>query len=105
MNRFKTISAVSIGAILTVLVILGLTIGGEFSAPLKGWLKATFTHHWLGKSAISILSFIIFSFIARMFIKDNNEARAEKLLMALFKVSILATLTISVLFFYLFSIH
>ncbi|OGZ04207.1 MAG: hypothetical protein A2648_01335 [Candidatus Lloydbacteria bacterium RIFCSPHIGHO2_01_FULL_41_20] len=105
MNRFKTISSISIGAIVAVFVVSVLVIGGEFYAPLKDWLKATFTHHWLGKSAISVMSFILFSLIARIFLKNESEDMAEKLLMALFKIAILGTLVLSVLFFYLFSIH
>lgn len=45
-------------AIITILSITIIVIGGELYAPLKDWLKHTFTHHWLGKS---ILSFAIFA--------------------------------------------
>lgn len=35
-----------------------LIITAEKYAPLKDWLKATFSHHWLGKGALAILFFM-----------------------------------------------
>lgn len=62
MNNEKMMSkarAVAEGAIAVAILLAVLTIGGELYAPLKDTLKAVFTHHWLGKCALSIALFVL----------------------------------------------
>ena len=49
--------AAALGSIAASIVVAVLTIGGEEWAPLKNALKSAFTHHWLGKSVISVAVF------------------------------------------------
>lgn len=51
-----------------------ITIGAESWSPLKDLLKTTFTHHWLGKSALAI-----FVFIAVFFIRSRVPANTQSL--------------------------
>ena len=52
-------SSVILSAILTIVVIVLLTVCGELDAGFKGWLTQTFSHHWIGKSIISVLVFLV----------------------------------------------
>lgn len=54
----KFLQAAAIGSVVASLFVAVVTIVGEEFPPLKNWLKNTFTHHWLGKSALSIAIFI-----------------------------------------------
>jgi len=53
----RFLQAAAIGSIVASILIAILTIVGEEWAPLKDWLKNTFTHHWLGKGALAIVAF------------------------------------------------
>lgn len=55
----RSISAVSVGVSAVAIIVAFLTIGGEEFAPLKDTLKLLFTHHWLGKSALSFVAFFL----------------------------------------------
>lgn len=46
----------------TILFITLLTIAAELNAPLKGWLAATFTHHWVGKGILAMALFALLCF-------------------------------------------
>ena len=59
-DKQSILSAIIVSAILTISVIVFLTIFGELNPVFKAWLTKTFSHHWIGKSAISILVFLIF---------------------------------------------
>lgn len=54
LQRARASAEAVVGVAVTVAV---LTIGAELWSPLKDLLKAVFTHHWVGKSVLSILVF------------------------------------------------
>ena len=58
-DKQSILSAIIISAILTIVVIVLLTVCGELDAGFKGWLTQTFSHHWIGKSIISTLVFLV----------------------------------------------
>ncbi len=51
-----------------------ITILGEVQAPVKDWLKRSFTHHWLGKTWLSIIIFVVL-FLSFMRLPMQDEAR------------------------------
>ena len=53
------IRALILSAILTIAVIVFLTIFGELNAEFKAWLTKAFFHHWIAKSIISVLGFLV----------------------------------------------
>jgi len=50
-------------ALLTAVFLAGLIPYAEETPLFKNWLKATFTHHWLGKGALALLVFFFLSII------------------------------------------
>ena len=59
--RSTAVAAVAVSIFLAVLI-----IGAEKVPALKDWLKATFTHHWLGKGALALILFVVIAFLFRM---------------------------------------
>src|SRR3989344_28868 len=58
-DKQSILSAIILSAILTIVVIALLTVCGELDTGFKGWLTQTFFHHWIAKSIISILFFLV----------------------------------------------
>ena len=79
------------GAIVSIIFTAAITIGGELYLPLKDWLKNVFSHHWLGKSVLSIAVFIVSGAVGYPFLKNTDSERLANRLWLLFWVTILAT--------------
>ncbi len=90
----NTIIASCIGAIAAIILTVAITIGGELYAPLKDWLKTTFTHHWLGKSVISVAVFAVILFITKFLPVPESEERIARLISILALVAILGTFSL-----------
>jgi len=58
-NKKSVLSSIILSVILTIVVIVLLTVCGELDAGFKSWLTQTFSHHWIGKSIISVLFFLV----------------------------------------------
>lgn len=91
--------SISLGAIVAIVTVTVITIVGELYAPFKDWLKSVFTHHWLGKSALAVMVFVLVSFISYPLVSDE-EKPTERFLRTLFYVALFSTLVL-VIFFYL----
>lgn len=72
----RLIIATAYGTIAVSVLVALLTIIGEEWAPLKNWLKATFSHHWLGKSYLSCALFIVTTIVTYPFTKNTGVSRA-----------------------------
>lgn len=59
------ITAVSLATIITSLALLSLTIAAELQPALKDWLQTFFYHHWIGKSLIASVVFVLVTLAAR----------------------------------------
>ena len=60
------IRSVAIATIVTSLMLAVLIVSAEEVPALKDWLKATFSHHWLGKGALAIGLFAVVSLTLRL---------------------------------------
>lgn len=92
-------SAICAAAVTTIFIAV-ITLYAEFSPPLKDWLKTTFTHHWLGKSALSAILFIAVTFFGYFFPLKTGEETIRKRILLLFWVSLASALIIIVFFGY-----
>lgn len=59
MQPLKLINGSAIAAILAIASAVGFTIGAEFSPALKTWLTNLSGHHWVSKSLITIIVYLI----------------------------------------------
>lgn len=57
-NFRQLVIATALSSIAVSVFVALITISGEEYVPLKAWLKDTFTHHWIGKSVLSVVLFI-----------------------------------------------
>ena len=92
-------AAASLAAILAIIWIAGSTVLGELHAPFKDFLKATFSHHWIGKGVVSVALFLVALFIARLGISENSGTSLF-LLNAVTSFAILGVLAITGYYFY-----
>ena len=69
----KNIKAFSISAMSSFVLVVLLTIIGEEFSPLKDALKAMTYHHWVSKSIIAFVLFIVLGLILGYTTKSDNE--------------------------------
>jgi uncharacterized protein YacL len=93
-KHFRTLYAFAISASVTVLSIAIITIWADLYAPLKDWLKAMFTHHWIGKSVLSAALFLILGGVIGLLVSKVDENKIATALWWLVGCSIIATLAI-----------
>jgi len=96
----KNVKALSISAIVSIGIVTIFTIIGEFSASFLNGLKAMTGHHWVTKSIIGMVVFVILSIILGFTIKPDNENSA-KYMWSTFGVA----LGSAVVLFLFFTIH
>ncbi len=99
-KNIKIVSSALVSAALVSVFVAAITIFGELYAPLKGWLKVTFSHHWLGKSFLSAGLFV-FLFIVLLF-KKRDDGSLVRSMKAVFWLS--ATSSSTILIFYLYEV-
>jgi len=102
MNNLKAIYVSAHSAVASIVVTVFLTIFSEFSAPFKNWLTGFTGHHWITKSWISLIVFVLMYAIFSVACKTVNGAQTRKALVLLEVISILAFLTILGFFAYEF---
>lgn len=89
----KNIKALSISAMSSIGLIVLLTIIGEEFAPLKDALTAMTYHHWVSKSVIAFVLFIILGLILGYTTKGDN-ANSAKYMWGVFWTTIGASVAI-----------
>jgi len=85
------VRSVAIAAMVTSVMLAVIIVSAEEIPALKDWLKATFTHHWLGKGAIAIAVFIIVTIAARL----QGKTDASKLPAIIFAETVVAALSVA----------
>lgn len=55
----KKTSVAAISAIFTIFFITAVTILADLLPSLKNWLKASFSHHWIGKGFLAAILFLL----------------------------------------------
>lgn len=93
----KNIKAISISGMAVVVVITLLTIIGEIAHPLKDVLAAMTGHHWVSKSIIGMVLFLVLTIILGYTTKADNKNSA-KYLWGLFWVTLGGSLAMFVYF-------
>ena len=99
MNR-KLADSLILSSILVVIFIPIITVAAELIPPLKEWLKNTFSHHWIGKSIISLILFVGLGALTFLIPYKTNLGRINRLILILITLTFLATLTIFGFFSY-----
>lgn len=96
----KIVRAAIIGAISTLIFIVAITIMADLVPDIKDMLKNAFTHHWVGKSVLSVIFFILISMIAYFGITNPDDTTLPAMLRLLSCFAILGTMLIYGFFVY-----
>ena len=99
-NKIKIIHSAVCGAIAAVIFIIVVTIVADVYLPLKDWLKNIFTHHWIGKSILSVVIFIVAGGISLILPIQPKEEKINKSLKILVWLLIVGVLAIFSFFIY-----
>lgn len=94
----KIIASIIKSATFTIVFIAFITITADLIPDLKNWLKNIFSHHWIGKSVLSLAFFLIFSVVVYFCPCQKDIEKTKKLLSRLFWVSIGSVVIISLFF-------
>ncbi len=97
--KLRDVKAAAEATAAVAILIAVLTIVGEMWSPLKDTLKAVFTHHWLGKGALSIVMFV---FVYKL--RANIFARNESVIKSIY-ISIVAILVATAAMLIFFVLH
>lgn len=79
MMKKCNIKAMSISTVLTIILIVIMTIASELSKPFKDFLAGLFSHHWVAKSIIAIIFFIVVYFILSKTKEEKDTYKQTKL--------------------------
>src|SRR3989344_3615499 len=99
MNKLKSIYSSAYSSIVTILAVAVITISAELSAPFKNWLAGFTGHHWITKSYVSLIIFVLFYIIFSATKKSPSDCETQK---ALFVLQIFAILCIVAIFGFYF---
>ena len=82
--RWNT-TALAYATIGVIWLVVGMTIGGEQSESFKALLASIAGHHWVGKSIVATVTFLILY----MLMKRTGESRNPLMLMLLVCASVI----------------
>jgi hypothetical protein len=99
-KRTKLLHSAICATAVTAVFIAAITLSAEFYPSLKDWLKTAFTHHWLGKSGLSVILFIAVTFFGYFFPLKTDAETIRKRILLLFWVSLASALAIIIFFGY-----
>lgn len=105
MEKLKSIYASSYSASLAIIVVTFMTLYAELSPSFKSWLAEFTGHHWVTKSLITVLAYILFFVVFRFMKKIVNESNTKMSVFILLICSILGFVTILGFYVYEFLAH
>ncbi len=102
MDKLRSIYASAYSASITIFAVSVITIIGDLNAQFKNWLASFTGHHWVTKSWISVILFVLLFVVIRIAAKNPNEARTKTSIVTLEIVSVLGFVALLVFYFYEF---
>ena len=102
MDKLKSIYASVYAALVSIIALVAMTVGTEFSPAFKTWLAAFTGHHWESKSWASIIIFAIFFIIFRFTSHTVSPAQTKRALTTLEAFVVLGFVGLLAFFIYLF---
>ncbi|MBM3282560.1 MAG: hypothetical protein FJY86_04465 [Candidatus Diapherotrites archaeon] len=90
----KELHAATMATLGSIIFVTFSTIYSEVSAPFKTFLASTFGHHWIAKSVLSVVVFVLVYYYFTRMSKGKNHWNAWQMAKNVTIVSILAGLII-----------
>lgn len=83
MDKLRSIYASAYAAVASIIAVIAITVAAEFSVPFKTWVAGFTGHHWITKSWLSVIVFIVFFILFRVAKRSANEIQTRRALFAL----------------------
>jgi len=99
-KELKMIQGVITGSMLVVIFIAVVTIASEVSPLFKDWLKITFGHHWVGKSILASIVFVLGSTISTLIARETTIEEIGKRINLLTYLVVLCSVAIGGFFIF-----
>lgn len=96
----RTIVASALAAVTVITVTVGVTIAGELAPAFKNWLKGFTGHHWVTKSWLSIIIYVVAFGALRLIAKRPREAALRVALNTLTIVAVAGGIILTGFFYY-----
>lgn len=98
-GKTNIVNAFIVSAIVAVVFIAIIVVWAELYAPLKGWLKSSFGHHWVGKGVLASAIYFVLGGILS-FVMPDDERYTRRLFLLLLWTIILGFAAISGFYVY-----
>lgn len=98
MNKLRSIYASAYAATLSTIVTVVLTLATDFSTSFKTWLANFTGHHWVTKSWVSIIVFVI-AFVFFYFRNKNPEASQTRKSLRVLELAVIVGFVVIPAFF------
>lgn len=93
-DRIKNVYAAAVAAVAATAFVTVITIVADLQLPLKDWLKATFTHHWIGKGVLAAVVFVVVWLVMLAQKRQADDQQLSRGLMALTWTVVLGTVVL-----------
>ena len=91
-----------IGALISVVFVVMVTVVGELYAPLKNWFADYHSHHWIGKGIWSVLVFLLVAGVVYWQKKGRTDVDSASTINLLSHTLIIGTVILYLFFTYLY---
>jgi hypothetical protein len=105
MNKLKYIYASAYSASLSIVAVIAMTLGTEYSAPFKTWLTGFTGHHWITKSWASLIVFAVMFAIIALANKGVDQYQTRKSLIVLQTTAVAGFVILLGFFIFEFVVH
>ena len=105
MDKLRSIYASAYSAAISIVAVAAITIMAELSPAFKNYLARLTGHHWVTKSWISIILFVLLFYVFRLAGKSAGESQTRKALLVLGVAAILGFIAILGFYAYEFAAH
>ncbi|MBI2113229.1 MAG: hypothetical protein HYT50_01450 [Candidatus Wildermuthbacteria bacterium] len=97
-TKQNLVFASAVGAIVSIVFTVFLTIAAEFSPVLKAWLASLSGHHWVSKSIFSMVLYGAVLFAVFLVRKKTSDKALHQISYILFGTAILGVIAIFAFF-------
>ncbi|MEK7651756.1 MAG: hypothetical protein AAB351_00910 [Patescibacteria group bacterium] len=105
MNKLSSIYSSAYSATISIILTVVITLGAELSPSFKTWLAGFTGHHWVTKSWISILVFIVFFLFFKLTSKRVDASKTKRSICTLEASIVLGAIIILGFYIYEFLKH
>lgn len=105
MNKLNSIFASASAATTSIVLVVVMTLAAELSAPFKAWLAAFTGHHWVTKSWVALIVYILVFGFLKLTAKSATESQTRQAVFRLEMATVLGFVIILGFYLYEFLKH